>query len=202
VRVQLRSRTAAPEPREPITQAATAQTRPAPPLRAPPSETRLAAVEPDRSAAPLGHSGRLREAPAAPPPAQLPPALRPPSVVAAPPMSVDAPTLIERTAPADAAPPAGRPGAVSAASIEGTLAPRYPLQARRRSEEGLVLLLVEVLPSGKAGRIRVLHRPPSSRLVQAAIEAVRQARFTPAIRDGKAVASWLETPVRFRLAPR
>jgi TonB family protein len=90
-------------------------------------------------------------------------------------------------------------GAVSAASVEGELSPRYPARSQRMGESGLVVLRVRVLASGKAGAVEVLRDAGHRRLVDAAIEAVREATFTPATRDGAAADAWLEVPVRFVL---
>jgi len=95
--------------------------------------------------------------------------------------------------------PRSDPGSTTAASATGEIAPTYPTLSRRRAEQGLVILDVEVLTSGRAGEIRILEHPGHRRLVDAAIDAVRAAAFTPAMRHGEPVTSWLETPVRFVL---
>ncbi len=77
--------------------------------------------------------------------------------------------------------------------------PEYPRRSRRLGEEGLVLLEVEVLPDGRAGRIRVLNDAGYPRLVQAAIAAVREAHFTPATRNGRSVSTWVQIPFEFTL---
>jgi protein TonB len=77
--------------------------------------------------------------------------------------------------------------------------PEYPPRSRRLGEEGLVLLEVEVLPDGRAGKVRVLQAPPYERLVEAAIEVVRRAKFKPATVDGTAVRATVEVPIRFKL---
>jgi protein TonB len=78
-------------------------------------------------------------------------------------------------------------------------APRYPSLSRRRGEEGLVVLRVEVLPDGSAGHIDILEDPGFSRLTDAAVAAVRDARFTPAIRDGRPVPDHVRIPFNFVL---
>lgn len=93
------------------------------------------------------------------------------------------------------------PGALTPA-LQGELRPHYPPLSRRMGEEGLVVLRVRVLPSGRAGAVRVLRAPGSSRLVAAAIDAVRSARFTPAMRNGERTGAWLEIPIRFRIETR
>jgi len=77
--------------------------------------------------------------------------------------------------------------------------PDYPPRSRRLGEEGLVLLEVEVLADGRAGKVRVLQAPAYPRLVDAALEAVRKATFKPATLNGVAMPSVVEVPIRFRL---
>ncbi len=77
--------------------------------------------------------------------------------------------------------------------------PKYPLRSRRRGEEGLVLLEVEVLPNGIAGTIRVLKEPGYPRLIDAAIAAVRAATFDPAMRKGHHIRTVIKVPFQFAL---
>lgn len=76
-------------------------------------------------------------------------------------------------------------------------APVYPVLARQRGIEGLVLIEVEVLPSGRCGRLRVRRGP--SLLAEAAAEAVAEWRFRPARRGAGPMAVWIDIPFRFRL---
>jgi protein TonB len=89
-----------------------------------------------------------------------------------------------------------------AAEVLDLPTPEYPPRSRRLGEEGLVLLEVEVLPDGLAGKVRVVQTPAFPRLVEAAVEAVRKARLSPATRNGRPVASVVEVPIRFRLSDR
>jgi protein TonB len=77
--------------------------------------------------------------------------------------------------------------------------PTYPPTAYRAREEGSVLVSAQVDASGAPVSVDVARRSGSRALDQAAVEAVRQWRFEPAMRDGKAVASTVEVPVTFRL---
>jgi len=87
------------------------------------------------------------------------------------------------------------------ASIAHTVAPVYPRDARRHGVEVLVILDVEVGPDGKPTDIFTQPgRHFDSSLAQAAIVAVRQWRFTPAIdMDHKPTDSWVRIPVSFTL---
>jgi periplasmic protein TonB len=77
--------------------------------------------------------------------------------------------------------------------------PEYPPRSRRLGEEGTVLLKIEVLPDGTIGQVCVIQAPDYPRLVTAALESVRQAKFRPAMRGGVPVPSILEVPIRFKL---
>ncbi len=132
------------------------------------------------------------------------PALAPPEVVVsalAPPKPLpprDAGPAA--AAPSEPSPPAKpEPGAASEASTLDPPAPVYPPASRRRGEQGLVVLEVEVLADGRAGDVRVVETPGYPRLVDAAVRAVRQAAFRPATRGGRPVPSVLRLRIRFVL---
>jgi len=92
-----------------------------------------------------------------------------------------------------------RPGLPAGAELLRMPEPVYPPSSIRRGEQGRVVLSVEVRPDGRAGQIAVRRSSGHARLDRAAVEAVRHARFDPATRDGRAVASWIDVPVRFVL---
>ena len=75
--------------------------------------------------------------------------------------------------------------------------PVYPDIAREAGVEGLVVVQAWVREDGTVGDARVTKSIPM--LDAAAIKAVRQHRFKPAVRRGRAVAVWLPVPVRFSL---
>ena len=77
--------------------------------------------------------------------------------------------------------------------------PRYPYAARRRGEEGRVVLRVQVTAAGDAADVMVLRTSGFPRLDQAARAAVRNWRFLPASRNGKAVPGIVDVPVTFNL---
>src|SRR5690606_667498 len=78
--------------------------------------------------------------------------------------------------------------------------PEYPVAAYRRREEGTVLVAVLVSARGQPSELRVARRSGSRELDQAALEAVRQWTFEPAVRDGKPVESEVQVPVGFRIS--
>ena len=80
--------------------------------------------------------------------------------------------------------------------------PKYPPTAYRNREQGSVLVRAEVDADGVPGEVALVRRSGSRDLDNAALAAVRQWHFRPAIENGKAVASAVEVPVDFRLDER
>ena len=78
--------------------------------------------------------------------------------------------------------------------------PLYPVEARRHREEGLVVLAVQVNREGLPDGVYIVQSSHFQRLDEAAVQAVKQWRFTPARMGGMAVASQIEVPIRFKLA--
>lgn len=77
--------------------------------------------------------------------------------------------------------------------------PRYPLSARRRGVQGIVIVRAEVSTQGRCLRAEISRSSGHPRLDHAALTAISQWRFIPARRGGHAVQSWVTIPVRFRL---
>ena len=78
-------------------------------------------------------------------------------------------------------------------------APPYPPQSRRMSEEGKVILRVEVSAEGRAENIEIKTSSGSARLDESALRTVRSWRFIPAKRGETAVSSWVLVPIIFKL---
>lgn len=78
--------------------------------------------------------------------------------------------------------------------------PEYPMIARRNGYEGLVLLRVLVLESGKVGKIELEKSSGFGILDKSAIEAVEVWKFVPGKRDGIPISSWVTVPIRFQLS--
>lgn len=77
--------------------------------------------------------------------------------------------------------------------------PEYPPVARRRGEQGRVLLRVTVSTSGEATVVAVSHSSGYELLDQSALRAVRTWRFVPAKFNNHAVVAEVTVPVRFTL---
>lgn len=149
--------------------------------------------------------------PPPPPAAEVPPPPAQPDVVAPPPIvqtpvpprpqvqTTPEPTPISvpvasavPAAPAPAAPsrPAG-PSTVQAGDLGAQMlsgrAPRYPIESRRKREQGTVLLALVVGLDGRVMSIAVARSSGFARLDDAALDAVRGWRWSPIIRDGQPV---------------
>jgi protein TonB len=77
------------------------------------------------------------------------------------------------------------------------VAPDYPDIARQSGMEGTVMVQALVGKDGKVKDVRVVKSVPV--LDEAAVKAVRQWVFKPALSNNKPVAVWVAVPVRFTL---
>ena len=105
----------------------------------------------------------------------------------------------EQASPSEGTASAGGGVTRGAAPAAGNAPPDYPMSARRRGQEGLVLLDVVLTPGGRPERIDLAKSSGWRSLDRAALEAVERWRFEPAMENGLPVASLLRLPVRFRL---
>ncbi len=78
-------------------------------------------------------------------------------------------------------------------------APFYPAPARRRGEEGRVLLRVFVESSGLPGKVELHSSSGFTLLDQSALDAVGRWKFVPARRGSEAVPAWVVVPIVFNL---
>ena len=78
-------------------------------------------------------------------------------------------------------------------------APVYPPLARRLGEQGKVVLRVRVDANGHPTRIEIRTGSGSSRLDEAAQDAVRNWQFVPAKRGDEALDAWVLVPIVFNL---
>jgi protein TonB len=78
--------------------------------------------------------------------------------------------------------------------------PKYPPEAYRAREEGTVIVQADIDASGNASEVKVVRHSGSRILDRAALDEVRKWKFSPAIEDGRAVASSVQVPVDYKLA--
>lgn len=130
----------------------------------------------------------------APPAAMVVPPPPPPAPVAAPaePAAPPAP-------PAPAPAPAVRTIPATAVSYLEPPAPVYPLASKRLRETGEVLVRVEIGADGRARQALVSRSSGHARLDNAALTAVRAARFRPYTENGVALVVWSTVPIQFEL---
>ena len=77
--------------------------------------------------------------------------------------------------------------------------PEYPRLARKLEYTGKVTLNVEVKADGRCGQVQLVTSSGYSMLDNAATGAVKEWKFTPAKKWGKAVTSFTEITVNFQL---
>lgn len=113
------------------------------------------------------------------------------------------PAAPDEPAPGERAPPAA-PIAEARYGVQGLNNPKppYPLAARRQGIEGRVLLAAHVRADGSCGDVKLKQSSGHSLLDRAALETVKRWRFLPATRAGRAIDSWVDVPIRFRLEDR
>lgn len=78
--------------------------------------------------------------------------------------------------------------------------PLYPKEARKRKEQGLVLLAVTVTARGAAEAVEVIQSSGHALLDQSAVEAVKRWQFVPARIGTATTTSRVQIPIRFRLS--
>jgi protein TonB len=101
---------------------------------------------------------------APPPPAVAVAEAEPRSVASGPPVAVDLSTKMVSAKP-----------------------PRYPIESRRKREQGIVVLRLLLGFDGAVAEIAVARSSGFERLDEAAIDAVRRWRWSPTLQDGAAV---------------
>lgn len=116
------------------------------------------------------------------------------------------PSSSEFQAQVSASPPMGIPGgAAPTADADYKSAglrnpkPPYPMMAYKMKQQGTVVLLAEVLTTGKAGEVKVLNGSGFELLDKSAVEAVRRWTFNPARKDGVVYVQLLRIPITFSL---
>lgn len=89
---------------------------------------------------------------------------------------------------------------VSESALKGRrVQPEYPKRSLRMGHEGVVWLHVLISEDGQRQEIK-LHKPSQFALLnQAAIKAVKKWTFDPNTVNGRAVQSWVEIPIEFKI---
>lgn len=77
--------------------------------------------------------------------------------------------------------------------------PIYPEIARKGGIEGKVIVRVLIDKDGKPKKAQIVKNPGIDIFDEAAIEAVMQSTYSPAIQNGRPVKCWMTIPINFRL---
>jgi len=79
------------------------------------------------------------------------------------------------------------------------VAPTYPAELRKAKIEGVVTLVFVLDDKGRVEdpRIETASRPEFEK---PALEAIRKWRFSPGLKDGQPVRTYIRVPMRFRVA--
>mgnify|MGYP001029073479 FL=1 len=170
-----------------------------PPAPAPMPRLLPVAPPPPKKQPPSPRPKPVHPAPA-PVPAPVPIAAATVAMTEPPPAAIEAPPAPE---PTPTPPPAPVPAAIEAprfnAAYLNNPSPAYPAAARRRGQEGRVLVRAEVLADGRCSRVELKHGSGHELLDQAALDAVRKWRFVPARQGEQAVTAWVDVPIAFKL---
>lgn len=144
--------------------------------------------------------------PAKPAPTENPPAAAQAAAVPAPQQApqIAPPAMAQASAPARQSRPAPSAAVAEVLSLQPSFRqppqqPRYPSQARRRNQQGTVLLEVRLDERGAQRSLSVLRSSGVASLDRAAVEAVARWRFNPETSNGRAVPSRVQIPIQFAL---
>ncbi len=85
-----------------------------------------------------------------------------------------------------------RPEAVS------QVAPAYPAELKKSKVEGVVTLLFVLDETGRVEDPRV-ENSTRPEFEKPALEAIRKWRYSPGMKDGQAVRTYIKVPIRFRM---
>lgn len=99
------------------------------------------------------------------------------------------------TATADTQPAGKTTGAV----LLQAAGARYPTAALRARQAGWVLVSFTVDTDGRTADIKVVDAKPGRVFDRAAMDAIQRYRFTPAMKDGVAIASTKQQRIEFKL---
>lgn len=103
--------------------------------------------------------------------------------------------------PKPAAPLPSKPkptGETRAAAVVTAAAPDYPIQAARNQTSGYAVVEFTVSAEGTVQNPHVINSSPRRVFDSAAIQAVKQSKFKPALKDGQPVASTLRRRIDFK----
>jgi protein TonB len=89
-------------------------------------------------------------------------------------------------------------GVTRGAQIEKAAAAQYPLDAARNQTSGYAVVQFTVSATGKVSNAHVINSSPRRVFDQAAIRAVEQSTYQPALKDGEPVDAVLQRRIDFK----
>jgi len=171
---------------------------PPPPLKPEPAPSPVLQPKPSEKAV-AESTAPVAPAPSVPQPVkQL--ALATPMAPAAPASPASREPVAAPIGPASGAKAKAPPGIRATPVYRINPEPAYPASARRRRQEGLVILSVTVSAQGRALGVIVKNSSGFPVLDEAATQAVRGWEFEPARLGPQTFESDIEVPVRFKIA--
>jgi protein TonB len=112
--------------------------------------------------------------------------------------AIDAPKPTEEPAVAERGPQRTTKISREPRPLASNSVPEYPPAALRSGIGGRVVVRAKIDASGKPAEVSIAKRSGNRDLDRAAVRAVRQWRFQPAMRNGRATASVVRIPVDFK----
>jgi periplasmic protein TonB len=101
--------------------------------------------------------------------------------------------------PAPAAPPATPPLITTGVAYVRAPQPVYPATAKRRGDEGEVLLRALINTDGHVDQVELQHSSGFASLDEAARQALLSAQFKPYLEQGRPRAAYVVVPIKFQL---
>jgi protein TonB len=86
--------------------------------------------------------------------------------------------------------------------VASQLPPPYPYMARRRGIEGAVKVRFLVDEHGRVQHLEIIKAQPPGVFEETVLRTLPRWRFQPGRKEGQAVATWVETTIRFKLEDR
>jgi len=123
----------------------------------------------------------------------------PPPPEPAPVPAAPAPMAVQPAPAPPAPPPAPKLIPASAVQYLEPPAPEYPRLSKRNGESGSVVVRVFIDTAGQPREVQVGTSSGFARLDDAAVSAVKKARFKPYTENGLPTAGWTHVPINFEL---
>ena len=76
---------------------------------------------------------------------------------------------------------------------------KYPRWALRQGWQGDLSIAIEITKDGNVGRYKVMHSTGHAILDETATHAVHGWKFHPAMKNGEAIVTCIQIPVRFQI---